>query len=560
MRSYLLAIGILISATSFAQGKPPTAEEAKKTVGQILADSSKKGFSCDKALYPLDNALLNSGAKPSLETKPAFDLLLKCAKELKHWRFYTIIALEIYNTDKSIAKADAIVYGFTKQGKFAEAEKALKDLKKQSIDDIELLEIGTYLLCEQEKFTECLKSANEVAKKNEKTKDKDIKAKIDGYLASLKMKSYFYLGKFTEFEKAATLVEKKEPAYAERYRKEAILAKDSKIIINVIAEDVIPLGTYHLFSENKKSPVGPVVSVSFYNLDTKKDRKLKVEASIEGITQVSSSTIALIKSKKDTVSLAPPLKLELDVAKVRSNRSAQIKVKVYDAADKDKIVFEQSYPVTVLPRNQLPKSKKVNEEISVTVDGFLGAFVTPNAKKVQAFLTEAKKNIKGEAFEGTYADSMPQVKAIYDTLKAKNVSYVLNDGMSLEGGDSYQFVRVPSEVLELSNAQCMESTLLFASILESIRLQPVFVTHPGHIYLAWRPTDSERKAKKLPANALFYVETTALHDHTFEEAVKMATERQASDEKQGLFKSGKAKRIDLEVLRELGFSPQPYDD
>ncbi len=79
-----------------------------------------------------------------------------------------------------------------------------------------------------------------------------------------------------------------------------------------------------------------------------------------------------------------------------------------------------------------------------------------------------------------YQDSkkiLPQMEAVYNALHAHGLSYV-SDTSTLESG--FQRVRSPDKVLQDHTGNCIELSILFASIFESMGLEPVVVFPKGH--------------------------------------------------------------------------------
>lgn len=121
-----------------------------------------------------------------------------------------------------------------------------------------------------------------------------------------------------------------------------------------------------------------------------------------------------------------------------------------------------------------------------------------------------------------------------------------------------QRTRLPAEVLQSKNAQCLEGTILFATLLEAIGLQPYIVRVPGHAFVGWR-LNARDGAK--PGDMAF-VETTMVHDASFEDAAKVALRRFLDEKNAGHFKKGiygPAFMLELADLRKQGFRPQPVE-
>jgi hypothetical protein len=107
----------------------------------------------------------------------------------------------------------------------------------------------------------------------------------------------------------------------------------------------------------------------------------------------------------------------------------------------------------------------------------------------------AKRNITNsfEGYQGDVASVDRQVQAIYEALLSYNIGYI-NPPASWEiniaahaGG---QVVRTPEQVIGERLGTCLDTTILFAAILEHIGINPVIVIIPGHAFIGyWRRAD-----------------------------------------------------------------------
>jgi hypothetical protein len=206
----------------------------------------------------------------------------------------------------------------------------------------------------------------------------------------------------------------------------------------------------------------------------------------------------------------------------------------------------------VLPRDYLPLRLKVGADSMVPTYGYLGAWIVSNDKAVEAFITEAKAKVEGHAFVGEQGPTAPQVKALFDALKARGVSYVMDPSVT-STQHFVQRTRLPGEVLASTNAQCLEGTLLFATLMEAIGLRPIIVLVPGHAFVGWKTVPKDGTG-----GDPMFVETTMVGTPaTFEQAVDVATRRVVQEFKAGAFKTGASTFVDVEQIRAAGFTPQP---
>jgi hypothetical protein len=85
---------------------------------------------------------------------------------------------------------------------------------------------------------------------------------------------------------------------------------------------------------------------------------------------------------------------------------------------------------------------------------------------------------------------------------------------SPEEGAANQRVRLPRESLQDGEANCIDGTLLFASLLEAASLSPAIVLVPGHAFIAWETWKQKDEWR--------FLETTMIGKATFEEACHSA--------------------------------------
>jgi hypothetical protein len=103
---------------------------------------------------------------------------------------------------------------------------------------------------------------------------------------------------------------------------------------------------------------------------------------------------------------------------------------------------------------------------------------------------------------GTQADTVVDtLQAVYDELQSYGISYE-SVAFSFLDPSSTESVRWPATVLTDRAANCIDGSMLFASVLEALRLEPVVVFVPGHAYMGVRQTPG--------AMLLWPVETTML--------------------------------------------------
>ena len=120
----------------------------------------------------------------------------------------------------------------------------------------------------------------------------------------------------------------------------------------------------------------------------------------------------------------------------------------------------------------------------------IGAFITPNAPSLMKFLRLAAERHPDGCLVGYQGDEdhvTPQIKSLFEALKTEaDITYVNSViDFNPEQGFASQRVRLPRESLADKQANCIDGTVLFASLVEGISMNPAIVIVPGHAFVAW---------------------------------------------------------------------------
>lgn len=227
---------------------------------------------------------------------------------------------------------------------------------------------------------------------------------------------------------------------------------------------------------------------------------------------------------------------------VREATPASFELTLMDGADE---VARTAIAVELFPPNLW--SYKDQGELMLTT------FVRPRDPSLDGLLTEARR------IKGTYKDSngrnyepntaghqsgddevFAEVKAMYQAVQNSGIHY--SNPAGSEDWTIGQLIRSTNEILQAKAATCLDSTVLFASMLENIGLMPVMALVPGHAFVGYWTTTGVKSVGsfqdvvvngeealqlvRLQFPALRFVETTRMclsSDMTpFEEAVKLA--------------------------------------
>ncbi len=177
-------------------------------------------------------------------------------------------------------------------------------------------------------------------------------------------------------------------------------------------------------------------------------------------------------------------------------------------------------------------------------------FVTEDAPWLDELLKQAFQGaaIGAIGYQRDEAAVHQQVAVICDHLRSRGFRY---SSITATSGSSArvasQIVRFPSDSVRTSQANCIDGTVLMASILRKFGIEPIIVLGPGHAMLGYYPQAD-------PNLGFVVVETTMLESAGFLDAVRagMATYKgwQAKSADHPMFK-----RIPVAEARRAGVMP-----
>jgi len=139
---------------------------------------------------------------------------------------------------------------------------------------------------------------------------------------------------------------------------------------------------------------------------------------------------------------------------------------------------------------------------------FFAAYVNEENPKIDKLLREALNTRIVNRFSGYQSAQNPvdrQVYALWNILQKRQFRYssVANSSLSSNVVLS-QRVRTFDDALESSQINCVDGSVLFASLLRAINIEPILVRMPGHMFVGYY-TDISKKEKT-------FLETTMIGD------------------------------------------------
>jgi hypothetical protein len=267
----------------------------------------------------------------------------------------------------------------------------------------------------------------------------------------------------------------------------------------------IPTGIVHLFEATERPLVSAAIQFQGDEL-----ARLRVSCWVEGYSDLAIETSELtLYSPEVEIRLLPVFRAPA-VREINELRRATLHFQVLEVKSNRELY--RTFPIWLLPQSSAylwivdPVTRK-----RIDLTPYLGAWVTPNEPAVMQTLRAAaglhpRKALGGyqEGPEGVAR----QVEAIYQALRAEQVAYIQSVlAFGAVAGMFQQRVRLPREALANHSANCLDGTLLMASLLEAASLNPGIVLVPGHALLAWETGEG--------SGSWEYLETTMIGTSEF---------------------------------------------
>ena len=142
-----------------------------------------------------------------------------------------------------------------------------------------------------------------------------------------------------------------------------------------------------------------------------------------------------------------------------------------------------------------------------------------------------------------------QARAVYDHLQRRGVKY---SSITTSSGESEQIatqiVRFPSDSIRTSQANCIDGSVLLASVLRKMGIEPLIITGPGHAMMGYFLEDPASHQDP----SFMVIETTMMGTAPFDNAVI-----QGSKTYRGWVEKKVAFPLTIREARLAGISPIP---
>jgi hypothetical protein len=250
--------------------------------------------------------------------------------------------------------------------------------------------------------------------------------------------------------------------------------------------------------------------------DVEEGSNISVEITIDGFIKPSIWT-GVIEDSYEEVRIVPKLKWDFEaLRKIKEQTPVVVSFKVI--VDEEEL-DEQTENYIIRSINDCPFYVLADQEGTEFTDisWVFAAYVNENHPWIDGILKEALESELVNTFTGYQSDNpdevIAQVFAIWNVLQRRGIKYSDISSTVPSKLVVSQSVRFLDDSIDATQANCVDGSVLMASILRKIGIDAHLVMVPGHCFLAFRLTNQPiENIEELFAedSDLFGLETTML--------------------------------------------------
>lgn len=237
-----------------------------------------------------------------------------------------------------------------------------------------------------------------------------------------------------------------------------------------------------------------LVSVRLHGADLPRQLRLRIDT--PGLRE--PATIEVARGDRDTLELRP--RLDWDVGALRELRQPRRQI-LRIMLDGDGLAPRmREVPVRLHPLDEAPYFVRDGVD-RVDLGWVFAAYVNPHDAAVDSVL-ELARRIE-PAFDDAATPRLRRVGAVWAALEQHGLRYANGDPALSRGPVLWsQHVRLPEDGWNERRANCIDGSVLIASVLERLRIPVSIVLVPGHAFVAFHADAGLRGIR--------YLETTVL--------------------------------------------------
>jgi len=329
---------------------------------------------------------------------------------------------------------------------------------------------------------------------------------------------------------------------------EAPTEAPARIEIDYTYDAELVTALYHLYG----SVLDDFVNITLTN-NGGETATLLVETQIEGYTTTLSNTVTLTPNEQAEIKQNPRLMPEV-INQLNARHLGNLLLKVTELLPgEDDVLLNESLEVSLYSRRDMIwiEGCDLQEELE-----FYAAWITPNDPAVEELIRRAAdytdSGIMKNGYEGLLNDEeggvWDRLQAIWRAEEEYNLIYI-STPVAFGPGWS-QRVRTPFEVMDQSSGNCIETSCLFASAVEALRLEAALVFIPGHVYVGVRMDEENTD--------YYFIETTLIGRTSFSVAVDTGAQNWEDTLPHLTAQNDGYTWVNVYEAREKGILPMPW--
>jgi hypothetical protein len=244
--------------------------------------------------------------------------------------------------------------------------------------------------------------------------------------------------------------------------------------------------------------------------------KVVVASEVTGYTDKTTDTVTVPAGGSQEIRQNPSLTAAaIDGLSTQHQADLHVTVSYIDSGVA-KIVLDQTSQTLVTSRRDFPWA--IDPDDQKWDFNLVAAMITPADPGVEALIRAAANYDPSGGMCAGYSSPGDEKGAVYQCLadiwqaeaNDYNLTYI-STTISFAAGQS-QRIRLPSEVLDQSSGNCIELTLLYASVAEAMGMDAAIILIPGHAFVGISVDNKDEN--------YYFIETTMIGQATFAEAAK----------------------------------------
>lgn len=257
-----------------------------------------------------------------------------------------------------------------------------------------------------------------------------------------------------------------------------IASSDVKYVVEENAGDGNPVSDSKIFAECTMQSIVDIRKDADDHAEIGRISYVSREKSDGSVTVILSSNGRNLLVSKHAVKAGERKQciMKVPISDIAKDESYSLNVNCRVLDTDSKLILSRSYSVKVRSRFDLDLGDVVDKTAE---------FVNPLSPPVVEFVDDRKgalAKVMGKDFFvcGYQGRILEQLQALWKAVVGYGMHYVSDTETLKESGKHYQKVRTPDKVLKDHSGNCIELSILFASMLEAMGFDPIVIFPHGH--------------------------------------------------------------------------------